>query len=121
MSSLALDPTAAVVLVVALAVGVLAGRAKQRFTLLVFGVLAVVGIAIAVNALVRPPGGDRAAQFTELYLLGLPLLAAFLAGWLCGRSGWVTRLVVVALAVAVVLVFPYAQAGQATAALVGAG
>jgi hypothetical protein len=50
----------------------------------------------------------------------VPLLAAFLAGWLCGRTGWVTRVVVVAVAVAVVLVFPYAQAGEATAALLGA-
>jgi hypothetical protein len=119
MTSLAVDPTAAAVLVAVLAVGVLAGRAKQRFTLLVFGLLAVAGVAIALNALQRAPGSDRAAQFTALYLLGLPLLAAFLAGWLCGRTGWVTRLVVVALAVALVLVFPYAQAGAATAALAG--
>ncbi|WP_214401503.1 hypothetical protein [Pseudonocardia lacus] len=119
MISFGADPTDAVVPLVVFVAGVLAGRAKQRLTLLVFGLVAVVGIAIALNALMRPPGGDRAAQFTELYLLGVPLLAAYLAGWLCGRTGWVTRLLVVALAVAVVLVFPYAQVGQATAGLAG--
>jgi hypothetical protein len=112
---------AGAVLLGVLVVGVLAGRAKRRLTLLVFGLLAMVGVVIALDAVVRPPGGDRAAELTSLYLLGLPLVAAYLAGWLCARGGWVKRLLVVALAVALVLAFPYAQAGRASAALVGGG
>jgi hypothetical protein len=112
---------AGAVLLGVLVIGVLAGRAKQRLTLLLFGLVALVGLGIAVNALMRPPVGDRAAQFTGLYLLGLPLVAAYLAGWLCGRGGWVKRLVVVAVAAALVLLFPYAQVGEATAALLGGG
>jgi hypothetical protein len=112
---------AGAVLLGVLVIGVVAGRAKQRLTLLVFGLLAMVGVVIALDALIRPAGGDRAAQFTGLYLLGLPLVVAFLAGWLCARSGWFTRALVVVLAVVLVLVFPYPQAGQATAGLLGGG
>ncbi|MCO1656626.1 hypothetical protein [Pseudonocardia humida] len=112
---------AGAVLLGVLVIGILAGRAKQRLTLLLFGLLAMVGVVIALNALVRQQGGDRAAEFTGLYLLGLPLVAVYLAGWLCARGSWFTRVLVVVLAVALVLVFPYAQAGQATAALVGGG
>ncbi len=112
---------AGAVLLGALLIGVLAGRAKQRVTLLVFGLLGAVGVLIALNAFVRPPTGDRAAEFTGLYLLGLPLLTAYLAGWLCARGSWFSRLLVVVAAVALVLLFPYAQAGQSTAALVGGG
>jgi hypothetical protein len=112
---------AGAVLLGALLIGVLAGRAKQRFTFLVFGVLGVIGAVIAFNAFVRPPTGDRAAEFTGLYLLGLPLLTAYAAGWLCARGSWFSRLLVVVAAVALVLLFPYAQAGESTAALVGSG
>jgi hypothetical protein len=110
---------AGAVLLGALLIGVLAGRAKQRVTFLVFGLLGVVGAVIALNAFTRPPTVDRAAEFTGLYLLGLPLLTAYLAGWLCARGSWFGRLLVVVAAVALVLVFPYAQAGRSTAALVG--
>jgi hypothetical protein len=40
---------------------------------------------------------------------------------LCARGSWFSRLLVVVVAVALVLLFPYAQAGQSTAALVGGG
>jgi len=113
--------TAGAVLLGALLIGVLAGRAKQRFTYLVFGVLGTLGAVVALNALTRLPTGDRAAEFTGLYLLGLPLLTAYVAGWLCARGSWFSRLLVVVVAVALVLLFPYAQAGQSTAALVGGG
>ena|SRR5690349_17463525 len=113
-------PIGALVLLGALVVGVLAGRAKQRLTLLVFGLLALVAGVVALNALMRPAGGDRVAEFTGLYLLGLPLVTAYLAGWLCARSSWFVRLLVLVAAVVLVLVFPYAQVGGASAALVGA-
>lgn len=123
MIGFALDSSAVAgaVLLGALLIGVLAGRATKRSAFLVFGLLGTVGVVIALNALMRPPTGDRTTEFTGLYLLGLPLVTAYLAGWLCARGSWFSRLLVVVVAVALVLVFPYAQAGRSTAALVGGG
>jgi hypothetical protein len=109
---------AGAVLLAVFVIGVAAGRTKKRLTALLFGLALVVGASVAVSALTRPAGLDRTAQFTALYTMGVPLAAAFLAGWLCARGSWVKRLVVVAVAVALVLLVPYAELGRATAALV---
>ncbi len=109
---------AGAVLLAVFVIGVAAGRTKKRLTALLFGLALVIGASVAVSALARPAGLDRTAQFTALYTLAVPLAAAFLAGWLCARGSWVKRLVVVAVAVALVLLVPYAQLGRATAALV---
>src|SRR5215207_3879786 len=107
---------AAAVLLVVLLIGVAAGRAKGRLTLLVVGLLAVTGVGIALTALSAPAGADRATQVTALYAVALPLAVAFLAGWLCGRGSWVKRLLVVAAAALLLAAFPYAEVGRNTAA-----
>jgi hypothetical protein len=106
---------------VALLVGVVAGRAKQRVTLLIGGVVAAVVIGFVVTATGPARDADKAAELTALYTVALPLAAAFLAGWLCARGSLIKRLLVLAAAVALVLLFPYAEAGQATAAALQGG
>lgn len=101
---------------VALVVGVVAGRSKQRFSLLLLGLLvaAVVGfVVVAVSG--QPVGGTRPAEIARLYTAAIPLAVAFLAGWLCARGSWFGRLVVIAVAALLLAAFPYAAAGQATA------
>jgi hypothetical protein len=106
---------AAVVLLVVLVIGVVAGRAKRRVTLLVAGLAAVLVAGFLVGMTTTPAGADRAGQLTALYAVALPLAAAFLAGWLCGRGSWLKRLVVIGVAAVLLAAFPYAEAGRATA------
>mgnify|MGYP007039486919 CR=1 FL=1 len=106
---------AGAVLLAVLLVGVLAGRAKRRLTLLVAGLVAVVGAGIAVTGMTSA-GTDRVAQLTTLYAVALPLAVAFAAGWLCGRGSWLKRLLVIAVAAVLLAAFPYPDAARATAA-----
>ena len=109
-------PVAAVVLGVVLLLGVLAARAKARWTLLLAGLAGALVVGIVVNAAGGgPPGDDSAAEITALYQVSVPLAVPFAAGWLCGRGSWLRRLVVVAVAAVLLASFPYAAAGQATA------
>ena len=102
-------PLSALVLVVVLVVGVVAGRAKGRYLLLLVGVVGTV-VAGAVLAGVSIPTGwsNRAAWVGGLLPIAVPLLVAFLAGWLCGRASWFFRILVLAAAALLVAFFPYA-------------
>jgi hypothetical protein len=110
---------AALVLVLVLLVGVAAGRTKRRWTLLLTGLLGVLVFGVVVIAVAGAPApavpGDRAAEITAFYTVVVPLIVAFAAGWLCGRAGWLRRLVVVGVAALLVAAFPYAAAGRVTA------
>jgi hypothetical protein len=110
---------AGLMLVLVLLIGVVAGRTKRRWALLLIGLLVVLVFGVLVIAVAGAPDpalpGDRAAEITAFYTVVVPLLVAFAAGWLCGRSGWIQRLVVVGVAALVVAVFPYAAAGRVTA------
>lgn len=106
---------APIVLGVVLLVGVLAGRAKRRWALLVAGVLAVAVLGGAVTALADGARADPAVGITAFYRIVVPLGVAFVAGWLCGRGPWLRRLVVLAAAVLLLAAFPYEAAGRATA------
>ena len=108
---------AGLVLVVVLVIGVFAGRATRRFTLLLAGLLAMLGIGVGVTVLAAAPGAvaDRAAELTGFYAVVVPLMVAYVAGWLCARGGLLWRLVVLGVAVLVLAVFPYADAGRVTA------
>lgn len=111
---------AALVLVGVLLVGVAAGRAKRRWTLLVAGVVALVVLAGVLTGVVGAPEDDRAAGITALYRIAVPLVVAFGAGWLCGRGTWFGRALVLGAAVLLLAAFPYDAAGRATAdALLG--
>ena len=110
---------AGLILVVVLLIGVFTGRAKRRFTLLLAGLLVMLGIGVAVTVIAGAPGAgglaERAAELTGFYAVVVPLMVAFAAGWLCGRGGWLRRLVVLGVAVLVLAAFPYADAGRVTA------
>ena len=110
---------AGLVLVLVLLVGVAAGRTKRRWALLLTGLLGVLVFGVLVIAVAGAPEpavpGDRAAEMTAFYTVVVPLLVAFAAGWLCGRAGWIQRLVVVGVAALIVAAFPYAAAGRVTA------
>jgi hypothetical protein len=111
------DPVVAgSVLLVVLLVGVGAGRAKQRLTLLVAGIVAVAVAGYVLTSMTTSPTLDRASWWTTLYGAALPLAVAFVAGWLCGRGSWIKRLLVLAAAAILLAAFPYAEAGRATAA-----
>lgn len=112
-----------VLLAVALLLGVAAGRAKGRFTLLVVGLAVIAGGSWLVALLsqrvdVGAPPDVAAAQLGELYAVAVPLLVAFLAGWLAGRGTWLRRLVVLGVATLAVAALPYTELGRATAGLV---
>jgi hypothetical protein len=102
-----------------LLVGVLAGRAKQRWLLLLLGVAAAIAIGVVTTRLNGTPGAPPAVKITELYTTAVPLLVAFVAGWLCGRGTWFKRLVVLGAAALLLAAFPYTAAGQATADRLG--
>jgi peptidoglycan/LPS O-acetylase OafA/YrhL len=107
---------AGIVLVVVLLIGVAAGRAKRRLTLLVAGLAVGLVLGIAVVAVSGGPAGDDpAVEITELYTVIVPLGVAYAAGWLSGRGSWLRRLVVLGAAALLLGVFPYAAAGRATA------
>lgn len=113
-----------VLLVVAL-VGVVAGRAGRRWSLLLAGLVAVVALGVVATGVTggpapTGPGGPRAGEIARLYTAVVPLVVAFGAGWLCGRGTWFRRLLVLAVAALLLAVFPYAAAGQATVELLGA-
>jgi hypothetical protein len=107
---------AAIVLGAVLLVGVLAGRAKARWTLLVAGLVAVLAVGIVVTATTGVPvGDDPAVEIAALYVLTVPLAVAFLAGWLCARGSWLRRLLVIGVAAVLLATFPYDAAGRFTA------
>ena len=112
-----------VVLLLVLAVGVAAGRAKGRWTLLAAGIVAIVAVGIVLTAVTGGPDTeDPAVELAALYTVTVPLALALLAGWLAAHGSWVKRFLVVAVATLVLAVFPYALAGRATAdALLGGG
>jgi hypothetical protein len=106
-------PTAAIVLLVVLVLGVVAGRAKGRFALLPVGlvVLAVAGAVVTgVTHL-----GPNAAEWTRLLTTTVPLLVTFLAGWLVARGSWFSRIVVIAAAALLLAALPYSTLGSALA------
>lgn len=108
---------AGAVLVGVLLIGVLAGRARGRLTLLVAGLVAVIVAGFVVTVLSTPATADRVAQVTVFYTVALPLLVAFVAGWSCGRAKWLPRLFILAVAALLLAVFPYDDAGRATAGI----
>lgn len=110
---------AGIVLLVVALVGVSAGRAKRRWTLLVVGLLALAVCGLALFTLGGTAGAgvglDTAAGISALYGVSVPLLVAFAAGWLCARGTLLRRLLVIGAAALLLAAFPYAAAGQATA------
>lgn len=110
-----------VVLVVVLVVGLLAGRAKGRFGLLLAGLATVVvlGVLYVGAPDLDAPNDVVAAQLGGVYAVVLPIVIAFTAGWLVARGSWFGRALVLGVAVVLVAAFPYAAAGTATAGWVG--
>jgi hypothetical protein len=116
------DPAlAAAVLLAVLVIGFLSGRASKRFGLLVGGLLALVVAGGALTMLTGVRMADRPAWFGVLLPLTVPLLVAFLAGWLGARASWFARIVIVAVAVLLLAAFPYAAITAATAEVLPAG
>lgn len=107
----------AIVLLVVLVIGVAVGRSKRRFGLLLVGIIAVAVIGFVVTAATSGAVSMRAADIARLYTTAVPPLVAFVAGWLCAKGSWFTRIVVIAAAALLLAAFPYATAGGATADL----
>jgi nicotinamide riboside transporter PnuC len=104
------------VLLVVLLIGVVAGRAKGRWTVLVAGLVVIAAVGVVLTAVGdTSPGEDPAADLTALYTITLPLVIAYVAGWLLVRGGWLRRFLVIAVGALLLVAFPYAAAGQATA------
>ncbi|OZM79023.1 hypothetical protein [Pseudonocardia sp. MH-G8] len=104
------------VLLGVLVVGVAAARAKGRWTLLATGILAILVVGIVLTAVAGGPDTeDPAVELAALYTITVPLVLAFVAGWLAAFGSWLRRFLVVAVATLLLAVFPYAAAGQATA------
>jgi nicotinamide riboside transporter PnuC len=104
------------VLLVVLLIGVAAGRAKGRWTILVAGLVVIAAVGVVLTAAGDTPAGeDPATELTTLYTITLPLVIAYLAGWLLVRGGWLRRFLVIAVGALLLVAFPYAAAGQATA------
>ncbi len=105
---------AAIVLLVVFVIGVAAGSAKGRLLLFLVGIvaIAVIGFVVAGGT---GGAGRGAAAITRLYTIALPPLLVFVAGWLCARGSWFTRIVVVAVTALLLAAFPYPAVGQATA------
>lgn len=106
---------AAVVLLVVFGIGVAVGGSKRRWGLLLAGVVAIAVIGFAVTAATTGAVSTRSEDIARLYSTALPPLVTFLAGWICARGSWFTRVVVVAAAALVLAAFPYPAAGKATA------
>ncbi len=104
------------VLLAVLLIGVVAGRAKSRWTGLAAGIVVIVAAGVVLTA-VRgaTPADDPGTELTALYTVALPLVIAYVAGWLLVRGGWLRRFLVVAVGGLLLVAFPYAAAGQATA------
>ena len=104
------------VLIGVLLIGIAAGRAKGRWTLLVAGPVAILAAGIVLTAVDGGPDTeDPAVELTALYIITVPLVLAYVAGWLAARGSWMRRFLIVAAAVLLFAVFPYEAAGQATA------
>ena len=104
------------VLLVVLIIGIVAGRAKGRWMLLVAGIVLIAAVGVVLTAAGGgPPTDDPAAELTALYTITLPLVIAYVAGWLVVRGGWLRRFLVVAVSALLLVAFPYAAVGQATA------
>jgi hypothetical protein len=104
------------VLLVVLIIGVVAGRAKGRWMLLVSGIVIIAAVGVVLTAAGGGPSTeDPAVELTALYTITLPLLIAYVAGWLVVRGGWLRRFLVIAVGALLLVAFPYAAAGQATA------
>jgi hypothetical protein len=111
---------AAAVLVLVLLIGVAAGRATSRWSLLLAGLVVAVVLGAVITGVTGagdPPGAaeDPGAELGALYSVTVPLVVAFGAGWLCGRGTWFRRLVVLGVAALLFAAFPYAEAGRLTA------
>jgi hypothetical protein len=104
------------VLLVVLLVGVAAGRAKGRWTLLAAGIVVIAAVGVVLTAVGRAPTTEEpAAELTALYTITLPLAIIYVAGWLVARGSWLRRFLVIAVGALLLVAFPYAVAGQATA------
>ena len=104
------------VLLVVLLIGVVAGRAKGRWTLLAAGLVVLAAAGVVLTAVGdNPAGDDPGAELTALYTITLPVVIAYVAGWLLVRGGWLRRFLVIAVGALLLVAFPYAAAGQATA------
>lgn len=113
------DAVGALVLLAVFAVGVLAGRAKGRFLLLLAGLVVVVAAVAVVGGVtgtdLSAPPAVLGPRLADVYAVVVPPAVAFLAGWLVARGSWFARAVVVGAAVLLLAAFPYAAAGAATA------
>jgi hypothetical protein len=104
------------VLLAVLLIGVLAGRAKGRWTALAAGIVVIGAVGVVLTAVGGgPENEDPGAELTALYTITLPLAIAYVAGWLLVRGGWLRRFLVIAVGALLLVAFPYAAAGQATA------
>jgi hypothetical protein len=104
------------VLLAVLLIGIVAGRAKSRWTVLAAGIVVIAAVGVVLTAIGgAPPTDDPVAELTALYTITLPLVIAYVAGWLVVRGGWLRRFLVIAVSALLIVVFPYAAAGQATA------
>ncbi len=112
---------AAVVLLVVFVLGVGVGGSKRRWTLLLAGIVVIAVVGFVATAATSAAAATRAEDITRLYSTALPPLVAFLAGWVCARGSWFTRVVVVAAAAFLLAAFPYAAAGRATAGVFSPG
>jgi hypothetical protein len=113
--------TVGIGLLVALVAGVFAGWTNRRLFYLVVGIVVVAVVGIGVTATNLPPSAAQPERVGALYGVSIPLLVAFVAGWLCARGSWFTRVLVIILAVVVLAVFPYGAATTATAAVIPGG
>lgn len=104
-----------IVLLAVLLVGIAAGRAKGRWMLLVAGLVIIAAVGVVLTAAGGPPTDDPAAELTALYTITLPLVIAYVAGWLLVGGGWLRRFLVIAVGALLLVAFPYAAVGQATA------
>jgi len=104
------------VLLVVLLIGVVAGRAKGRWSLLAAGIVVIAAAGVVLTAVGDTPASeDPAAELTALLTITLPLVIAYVAGWLVVRGGWLRRFLVIAVGALLLVAFPYAAAGQAAA------
>jgi nicotinamide riboside transporter PnuC len=104
------------VLLAVLLVGLAAGRAKGRWTLLVAGIVVIAAVGVVLTAVGGTPTAEEpAAELTALYTITLPLVITYVAGWLLARGSWLRRFLVIAVGALLLVAFPYAVAGQATA------
>ncbi|GAA5139794.1 hypothetical protein [Pseudonocardia adelaidensis] len=103
-------------LLAVLLIGVVAGRAKGRWTALAAGIVVIAAVGVVLTAVGGgPPSDEPGAELTALYTITLPLVVAYVAGWLVVRGGWLRRVLVIAVGAVLLVAFPYAAAGQATA------